>query len=117
MSAGEAAPRDSSLLDFVRSLAVLAVLADHVLETTGALRGFDPTPLAWYLGRMGVLLFFVLTSLVLLRSLERSARRGDPGAAAFFVLEPWLLALSVGGAVVLNLVLAVNHKPGRYNGY
>ncbi len=38
-------------------------------------------------------------------------------AVSFLVLDWWHVALSVLGAVVLNLVLAVNHKPGRYNGY
>ena len=32
------------------------------------------------------------------------------------VVPPLVLLLSVGGAVVLNLVLAVNHRPGRYLG-
>jgi uncharacterized membrane-anchored protein YitT (DUF2179 family) len=36
--------------------------------------------------------------------------------ASFFVVSPATLALSVVGAVALNLVLAVNHKPGRYMG-
>ncbi|MDF0535793.1 YitT family protein [Shewanella yunxiaonensis] len=36
--------------------------------------------------------------------------------ASFFIISPWLLALSVFGAVVTNFVLAVNHKPGRYSG-
>lgn len=36
--------------------------------------------------------------------------------ASFFIISPWLLALSVFGAVVTNFVLAVNHKPGRYCG-
>lgn len=38
-------------------------------------------------------------------------------AAALFVLSPDNLLLSVLGAVVVNLVLAFNHKPGRYLGY
>lgn len=33
-----------------------------------------------------------------------------------FVIEPGILALSVAGAVVLNMVLALNHRPGRYLG-
>lgn len=32
----------------------------------------------------------------------------------FFLVTPVVLALSVLGAVVLNLVVAINHKPGRY---
>lgn len=38
-------------------------------------------------------------------------------ASALFVLSPVNLALSVLGAVVVNLVLAFNHKPGRYLGF
>lgn len=37
--------------------------------------------------------------------------------AALFVLPFPQVALSVFGAVAMNLVLAVNHKPGRYNGF
>jgi uncharacterized membrane-anchored protein YitT (DUF2179 family) len=33
---------------------------------------------------------------------------------AFFLVEPERVALSILGAVVLNLVLVVNHRPGRY---
>nr|WP_255555569.1 YitT family protein [Enterovibrio paralichthyis] len=34
--------------------------------------------------------------------------------ASFFFVSPWLLACSVVGAFVLNLVLAMNHRPDRY---
>jgi uncharacterized membrane-anchored protein YitT (DUF2179 family) len=37
-------------------------------------------------------------------------------AAAFAIVEPGRVLLSVLGAVALNLVVAVNHKPGRYLG-
>ncbi|MGF6178527.1 YitT family protein [Ensifer sp. 4252] len=37
-------------------------------------------------------------------------------AAAFFVLPPDNLVLSVVGAAVVNMTLAINHKPGRYAG-
>jgi uncharacterized membrane-anchored protein YitT (DUF2179 family) len=37
-------------------------------------------------------------------------------AAAFFVLPADRLALSVLGAAIANLILAINHKPGRYTG-
>ena len=34
--------------------------------------------------------------------------------ASFFVVSPWLLVLSVVAAIICNLVLTLNHKPGRY---
>ena len=36
---------------------------------------------------------------------------------SFAVVDPALVVLSGVGAIVLNLVLALNHKPGRYLGY
>jgi uncharacterized membrane-anchored protein YitT (DUF2179 family) len=36
--------------------------------------------------------------------------------AAFLVVDPDVVALSALGAVVLNIVLAFNHRPGRYLG-
>ncbi|MCA1952982.1 MAG: YitT family protein [Hyphomicrobiales bacterium] len=37
-------------------------------------------------------------------------------AGAFFLLEPRNILLSVLGAAVVNLTLAINHRPGRYMG-
>ena len=37
-------------------------------------------------------------------------------ATAFFVVPPDRLALSVLGAVIVNMTLAINHRPGRYLG-
>lgn len=36
--------------------------------------------------------------------------------ASFAVVTPWMVIVSVIGALALNLVLAINHKPGRYTG-
>ncbi len=36
--------------------------------------------------------------------------------AAFAIVTPEKIAMSVLGAVALNMILAVNHKPGRYMG-
>ncbi len=36
--------------------------------------------------------------------------------ASFAVVTPWMVGVSVVGALALNLVLAINHKPGRYTG-
>jgi len=38
-------------------------------------------------------------------------------AVAFFVLPPEKVAISLLGAVVVNMILAINHRPGRYAGY
>ena len=38
-------------------------------------------------------------------------------AALFFVVGLPALLASVGGAVALNLVIALNHRPGRYLGF
>ena len=37
--------------------------------------------------------------------------------AGLWLIPPWLLTVSILGAVVLNFVLTVNHKPGRYTGF
>lgn len=37
-------------------------------------------------------------------------------AAALAIVEPVLVAVSILGAVALNLVVAINHRPGRYLG-
>ncbi len=37
--------------------------------------------------------------------------------AGLWLVTPWLLAVSVLGAIVLNFVLTTNHKPGRYTGF
>jgi uncharacterized membrane-anchored protein YitT (DUF2179 family) len=36
--------------------------------------------------------------------------------AALLWLDLWLVALSVLGALAVNLVIAINHRPGRYFG-
>ncbi|WP_299688362.1 YitT family protein [uncultured Vibrio sp.] len=35
--------------------------------------------------------------------------------ASFFFVSPWIIAVSVLGTAVLNIVLAMNHKPTRYS--
>ncbi len=59
-------------LDVLRSTAVLLVLVSHVIMATGHLD--DPLLKAWGLrqvAQLGVLLFFIHTSLVLMMSLRR----------------------------------------------
>lgn len=59
--------KDSSNLDFLRSVAVSCVFFAHLLHfSTGRIGIFE-----WHLGQLGVLMFFVHTSLVLMMSLDR----------------------------------------------
>lgn len=77
-------PNDSSVLDFLRASAVLMVLAAHMLQLS-----LDNAPIQGWdfrrLGLLGVLLFFVHTSLVLMRSLARTNLQGRALAASFYI--------------------------------
>jgi len=70
--------RNSSVLDSLRAVAVTLVLVDHLIETIGAASSPISIRIAWQLGRLGVILFFVHTTFVLMMSMER---RGVAGAA------------------------------------
>lgn len=59
-------------LDVLRAIAVLCVVVDHVLWACDRKLPFVSD---WELGRIGVLLFFVHTSLVLMSSMERAGPR------------------------------------------
>jgi peptidoglycan/LPS O-acetylase OafA/YrhL len=71
--------RESSNLDFLRAIAVLAVFFRHVMLT------FGKTPNWGLLGVYGVLLFFVHTSLVLMMSLERIELSDRPLFKTFYI--------------------------------
>ena len=73
---------DSANLDFLRSVAVLLVLFAHwhsIRSGTGSEWG-----LAWRLGNLGVLMFFVHTCLVLMWSMERLNLSGGKLFASFY---------------------------------
>ncbi len=83
----------TSNLDILRSTAVLLVLVDHVLEVWSAKHGIPDFQenFRLCLGRLGVLLFFVHTSLVLNFSLERVESRGWRLALTFLVRRAFRL--------------------------
>lgn len=103
-------------LDFLRAFAVLCVLANHILSTL-----FTNEPNLWFswMGRMGVLLFFVHTSLVLMQSL---GRRGiEPGWKSRFYIRRafriYPLAVVCLASVLILRVPAVPHgtfSPGNW---
>ena len=104
----------SANLDFLRAVAVLLVLAQHLLYRwhVGQRLGMDIPPV----GTFGVLLFFVHTCLVLMYSMERSHLRGFSLARNFYVRRAFriypLSILAVMTAVALHLDSGVNGVPG-----
>ena len=101
-----AARAESVNLDFLRAVAVLCVLVDHVLQTFGAPDAVYAWP--WYIGRAGVLMFFVHTTLVLMHSLERANHRQKSLFAAFY-LRRFFRIYPLSIACVLAVVAA--HVP------
>lgn len=74
---------ESANLDFLRSVAVLLVFCTHYFDIQ---YGLGATwSLLWHLGQLGVLIFFVHTSLVLMWSLERSSLREGNLTIPFYV--------------------------------
>jgi peptidoglycan/LPS O-acetylase OafA/YrhL len=93
---------DSPNLDLLRSVAVLAVLADHIVGTFGITQS---PPFLWALGRWGVLLFFVHTSLVLMMSMERHGLSGLRLHVTFYIRRFFrIYPLSI--AVVAGVLVA-----------
>jgi peptidoglycan/LPS O-acetylase OafA/YrhL len=87
-----AAAGDSSNLDALRALAVLLVLADHVLETISHQHpSLSFHPYDWGIGRLGVLLFFVHTSLVLNFSMVRLDSSGWTLMKSFYIRRAFRL--------------------------
>jgi peptidoglycan/LPS O-acetylase OafA/YrhL len=77
--------RDSTVLDTLRATAVLLVLGAHLAEVLALHGTFSVEPWNWHIGRLGVLLFFVHTSLVLMMSLERTPLEGAALVTDFYV--------------------------------
>ncbi|MCC6587071.1 MAG: acyltransferase [Bryobacterales bacterium] len=89
-------------LDFLRTIAVLLVLLDHVTATVGIAQRH---PWLFTCGYWGVLLFFVHTSLVLMMSLDRLPAEGTRRAAAFYLRR--FFRIYPLSTVVITLVLLV----------
>jgi peptidoglycan/LPS O-acetylase OafA/YrhL len=101
---------ESRNLDFLRSFAVLLVLVDHLFMAAGLA---DRFPVVYDMGRLGVLLFFVHTSIVLMRSLERSEERnGGNLFRDFYIRRAFrIYPLSIA-CVLLVSAFGVPQTPG-----
>jgi len=90
-------------LDTIRTIAVLAVVVDHLAITLLPRGVREPMAL---LGRFGVLLFFVHTSLVLMSSIERHGL-GPRWVASFYLRRAFriypLLIVTVGLVLVFHI--------------
>jgi peptidoglycan/LPS O-acetylase OafA/YrhL len=78
----------SANLDILRSFAVSVVLIDHLVRTLVARESFHSTAIVTFsrqIGHVGVLAFFVHTSLVLMYSLERITHTGDRVSLRFYL--------------------------------
>lgn len=85
--------RDVPNLDFVRSVAVISVAVEHTLLAL-QIEKVGPYEVQWF-GVLGVLVFFVLTSLVLMWSLERKPHTLDFYIRRFFRIYPLAWAVIV----------------------
>ncbi len=82
-SATPYAPHESANLDLLRAVAVILVFLSHSVELCWGLYGrWKPL---WNIGRLGVLMFFVHTTLVLMWSLERSSAEGWRLPVTFYI--------------------------------
>jgi peptidoglycan/LPS O-acetylase OafA/YrhL len=95
-------------LDVLRGVAVLCVLADHV-----AIAATPPDNVAWgWVGRAGVLIFFVHTALVLMGSLERSSGARPGWIGQFYVRRAWRIYPLAAATILLVLTLGISeHTP------
>ncbi len=101
-------PHAAANLDALRALAVLLVLFDHVADTIAHKSTFSIHPYDWAVGRLGVLLFFVHTSLVLNLSMQRLRSSGWSLMQAFFIRRAFrLFPLSI----VCVLAVVTLHVP------
>lgn len=111
-------------LDILRSVAVLAVFLTHLLQCLAGNRAGEHLAFGvetWSLGQVGVLIFFVHTSLVLMQSLERSGNQlsGARLARYFYIrrafrIYPLGICLIV---VCLACSIPSNALGGAYQSY
>lgn len=72
---------DSSNMDMIRAVAVLSVFFAHLHDIRYGVHAM----LGWHFAQMGVLIFFVHTSMVLMLSLERTRLAGKDLVGAFYL--------------------------------
>jgi peptidoglycan/LPS O-acetylase OafA/YrhL len=105
--------QDLPNLDFARSVAVISVVVEHALISLGVF-WIGPFPVA-SLGVMGVMVFFVLTTLVLMWSLERKPHALDFYIRRIFRIYPLALAAILVAVLFHAPVAGTMFKPFYYS--
>jgi peptidoglycan/LPS O-acetylase OafA/YrhL len=108
---------DLANLDFMRAVAVLLVLFGHLTYFHG-LTDFGPLKTTW-MGDLGVKMFFVHTSFVLMLSLERQWRNQAPtelfcGFMVRRIFRIYPLSVAVISLVVAFRLPLAQLQPGRF---
>ncbi|WP_432547250.1 YitT family protein [Kineococcus sp. SYSU DK004] len=106
-------PLQAACLPDLRIDPVYAVLAGNLVAGTGLLVLFRHRA---SLGGFGVLALVLQERLGWRAGYVQMVLDVAVVTASVAVVGPAVAALSAAGAVVLNLVLAMNHRPGRYTG-
>jgi peptidoglycan/LPS O-acetylase OafA/YrhL len=106
-------PHQDSNLDILRSIAVLSVFVTHLYRFDPYLynSGYQVQHVA--LGRVGVLIFFVHTTLVLMQSLERTGKKlaGWPLTRYFYIRRVFrIYPLSVS-LIVISIACSIPSNP------
>ncbi|HET9865612.1 MAG TPA: acyltransferase [Steroidobacteraceae bacterium] len=98
-------------LDAMRALAVLLVLASHVMTCLESFGLYHFDPLDRQLGRLGVLLFFVHTCFVLTASLDRAGLADVPLLRTFYIRRAFRIYPLALLCIALTLLLQIPPAP------
>ena len=99
--------RDSANLDVLRAIAVMCVFSSHLLHFSRGQVRF--TAFQLHLGHLGVIMFFVHTSLVLMFSLERAKLNGQALFFSFYTRRAFrIYPLSI---VCVLLTYFIHYRP------
>ena len=113
-----------ALVSFMAEIMGSLISFDHVQPIAGAFLAGAVTGLGLIvlfrhgasLGGIGILALFLQERVGIQAGWVQLGFDACLFAVALLVLDPWLVAYSLLGAVVVNLIIAVNHRKDRYIG-
>ena len=106
---------ESPNLDLLRATAVLSVflahLSDALFSTVRGLPQIEEN--TWHFGQLGVIMFFVHTSMVLMSSLERQLKRGESLFRDFYIRRAFRIYPLSAFCVTLAFLSSRNFPAGQ----